>query len=62
MGFKYSKFAKELIKNSKIKLILIKDNLELAKFIRQNIYGEKLVIGMGAGSISSWMQELPNLL
>jgi UDP-N-acetylmuramate--alanine ligase len=62
LGFKYSKFAKELIKNSKIKLILIKDNLELAKFIRQNIYGEKIVIGMGAGSISSWMRELPNLL
>ena len=62
LGFKYSKFAKEIIKNSKIKLILIKNNLELAKFIRQNIYGEKLVIGMGAGSISSWMRELPNLL
>ena len=62
LGFKYSKFAKELIKNSKIKVILIQDNLELAKFIRQNIYGDKIVIGMGAGSISSWIRELPNLL
>jgi len=62
LGFKYSKFAKELIKNSKIKLILIKDNLELVKFILQNIYGDKIVIGMGAGSISNWMRELPILL
>ena len=53
LGFKYSKFAKELIKNSKIKVILIQDNLELAKFIRQNIYGDKIVIGMGTGSISN---------
>ena len=45
-----------------IKVILIQDNLELAKFIRQNIYGDKIVIGMGAGSISNWIRELPALL
>ena len=28
----------------------------------QNIYGQKIVIGMGAGSISSWMRDLPKLL
>ena len=62
LGFKYSKFANELIKNSKIKVILIKDKLDLEKFTRQNIYGDKIVIGMGAGSISSWIRELPTLL
>ena len=27
-----------------------------------NIYGKKIVIGMGAGTISTWMRELPKLL
>ena len=31
-------------------------------FIKQNIFGKKIVIGMGAGSISSWMRELPKLM
>jgi len=62
LGFKYSNFAKELIRNSKIKVILINNRLDLAKFTRQNIYGDKIVIGMGAGSISNWIRELPALL
>ena len=62
LGFTYSNFAREIIKNSNIKLILIKNNLDLAKFVKQNIYGDKIVIGMGAGSISSWMRKLPKLL
>ena len=41
---------------------MIKDQYELSKFIKQNIYGDKIVIGMGAGSISNWMKELPKLL
>ena len=35
---------------------------QLAKFIKANIYGKKIVIGMGAGTISSWMRELPKLI
>ena len=62
LGFKYSNFAKELIRNSKNKVILINNRLDLAKFTRQNIYGDKIVIGMGAGSISNWIRELPALL
>jgi len=61
LGFTLSNFAREIIKNSNVKLILIKNNLDLAKFIKQNIYGDKIVIGMGAGSISSWMRKLPKL-
>ena len=37
-------------------------NQQLANFIKANIYGKKIVIGMGAGTISSWMRELPKLL
>ena len=62
LPFSYLKFAKEIIKNSKVKLFLIKDNIQLAKFIKRNIYGKKMIIGMGAGTISNWMRKLPELM
>jgi UDP-N-acetylmuramate--alanine ligase len=62
LGFNYNNFAKDIIKNSNVKLFLINDQYELAKFIKNNIYGKKIVIGMGAGTISSWMKELPKLI
>jgi UDP-N-acetylmuramate--alanine ligase len=62
LGFSYLNFAKKVIKNSKVKLFLIDDKFQLAKYIKNNIYGKKIVIGMGAGSISTWMRELPKLL
>jgi UDP-N-acetylmuramate--alanine ligase len=62
LGFSYNSFAKEIIKNSKVKLFMVDDQYQLAKFIKSNIYGKKIVIGMGAGTISAWMKELPNLI
>ena len=62
LGFSYLNFAKEIIKNSKVKLFLVDDKYQLAKYIKNNIYGKKIVIGMGAGTISTWMRELPKLL
>ena len=62
LGFNYLNFAKQLIKNSKVKLFLVKDNIQLAKFLKKNMYGKKIVIGMGAGSISNWMKQLPSLM
>ena len=62
LPFSYLEFAKEIIKNSKVKLFLINDNIQLAKFIKRNIYGKKMVIGMGAGTISNWMRKLPELM
>ena len=62
LGFTYHKFAKEIIKNSKVKLFLVNDNIQLAKFLKKNMFGKKIVIGMGAGSISNWMRKLPELM
>ena len=62
LGFGYMNFAKEIIKNSKVKVYLVRDQYQLSKFVKQNIFGKKIVIGMGAGSISNWMKELPNLI
>jgi len=62
LGFDYSSFAKEIIKNSNIKLFMVNNQYELAKLIKNTIYGKKIVVGMGAGTISAWMRELPSLL
>jgi len=62
LGFDYNNFAKDIIRNSKVKLFMIQDQYQLAKFIKNNIYGKKIVIGMGAGTISAWMRELPKLI
>ena len=62
LGFSYQSFAKEIIKNSKVKLFMIENNAQLAKFLKANMYGKKIVVGMGAGSISNWMKELPKLM
>ena len=55
-------FAKEIIKNSKVKLFLVNDNKQLAIFLKKNMYGKKIVIGMGAGSISNWMRKILELM
>ncbi len=62
LGFDYYTFAKDLAKNSKVEMFIVKDKINLAKYIKQNIQSNKIVIGMGAGSISSWMRDLPNLI
>jgi UDP-N-acetylmuramate--alanine ligase len=62
LGFNYTNFAKTIIKNSKVKLFMINNQYELAKLIKNTIYGKKIVVGMGAGTISAWMRELPSLI
>ena len=62
LGFRYESFAKSIIKNSEVKLFMVENNNQLAKYLKQNMYGKKIVVGMGAGSISNWIKELPNLM
>jgi len=62
LGFSYFNFAKEIIKNSKVKLFFVNDCNQLAMFVKKNMYGKKIVLGMGAGSISNWMRKLPKLM
>ena len=62
LGFSYNSFAKDIIKNSKIKLFIVNNQYELARLIKNTIYGKKIVVGMGAGTISAWMRELPDIL
>ena len=62
LGFSYFEFAKEIIQNSKVKLFIVNDLDQLAKFLKNNMSGKKIVIGMGAGSISNWMKKISRLI
>ena len=41
---------------------MVNDLDQLAKFLKNNMSGKKIVIGMGAGSISNWMKKIPQLI
>ena len=62
LGFDYKDFAQKIIKNSNVKLFMVENNKQLANYFKHNTYGKKIVVGMGAGSISNWIKELPNLM
>ena len=61
LNFSYQSFAKLIIKNSNVRLIQVEDENQLKKFVKQNSFGDKIYIGMGAGSISNWMKNLKNI-
>ena len=58
----YYKFSEQIAKKSKLQVFLVNNQYELAKFLKQNLSAENIVIGMGAGSISGWIKELPGLM
>ena len=58
LNFSYTSFASLIAKNSKVKLIMLKDEIELKKITNNLAFGNKIFIAMGAGSISSWVRKL----
>ena len=62
LNFSYDSFAKLIIKNSQVKLIQIEDEVQLKRYVKQNLFGNKIYIGMGAGSISNWMKDLKSII
>ena len=47
-----------LSKNSRVNLIMIKNEIQLKKVIRNLAFGNKIFIAMGAGSVSNWVRNL----
>ena len=41
---------------------MVNNQYEIAKFLKNYLKPEKIVIGMGAGSISNWIKQLPKLM
>jgi UDP-N-acetylmuramate--alanine ligase len=56
--FNLIKFAEMIAKNYKTQVILVKNNIELSKYLKKNLISDEIVIGMGAGIISKWMANL----
>jgi UDP-N-acetylmuramate--alanine ligase len=51
-------FAKLISKNSKVQVIIIKNEVDLRKFFIKNLLSDEIVICLGAGSISKWIREM----
>ena len=62
LNLNYNEFAKQIIKQSKVRVFLVNSKNQLAKFLKNFLNQENIVIGMGAGSISNWIKELPSLM
>ncbi len=63
-NFKFSifKFGNLIAKNSNTQVIIIKDEIDLANYLKKNLMNDEIVIGMGAGIVSKWMTKVKNLL
>ena len=57
---KYNKirFAKLISKFSQTQTIIVKNELDITKYLKKNLISNEVIIGMGAGSISKWMYNL----
>ena len=55
-------FPRFLVKNSKTQIVIVKNERELSTYFKKNLISNELIIGMGAGVISRWMQRLKYLI
>ncbi len=66
-GEKYDKnfnlisFGKQISINSNVQVIILKNEIELRSYMKKNLIKNEIIIGMGAGSISSWMRNLKTI-
>ena len=61
-NFNYVDFAKSISKKSKVSVFLVENKFNLIKYLKSNTKPGEIVVGMGAGSISNWIRELPKFL
>ncbi len=58
LKFNIVKFARSISKNSSTQVIIVKDELDLRKYLKKNLISNEIIIGMGAGLISKWIAGL----
>ncbi len=58
LSYNQDSLAKLISQNSKTQVVIIKNQLDVQKYLNKCLVGNEIVIGMGAGSISKWMSEL----
>ena len=57
-NFNLVKFGESIMKNSNTQVIIVKNEIELTKYLGKNLISDEIIIGMGAGLISKWMAGL----
>ena len=58
ISFDLIKFSNLIAKNSNTQVIIVKNEVDLSKYLKKNLISDEIVIGMGAGVISKWMRGL----
>ena len=58
LNFNLVKFASSISINSNTQVIILKNEIDLSKFLKKNLISNEIVIGMGAGIISRWIAGL----
>jgi UDP-N-acetylmuramate--alanine ligase len=62
LKFNLINFANLIARNSKTQVIIVKNQIELSKYLKKNLTSNEIIIGMGAGIISKWMRELKTII
>ncbi len=60
--FDLTRFANLISKNSNSQVILIKNEIDLNKYLKKNLISNEIIIGMGAGAVSKWITKLKHSL
>ncbi len=61
-NYNQTEFGNQISNLSKTQVILVKNFSEIEKFCKKNLISNEIIIGMGAGTISSYMRDLKILL
>ena len=56
--FDLIQFANLIAKNSKTRVVCVKNEFDLYNYFRKNLASNEIIIGMGAGIISKWMANI----
>ncbi len=56
--FKLVDFAKMITRHSNTQVMIIRHLKEIEKYLKNSLFDDEIIIGMGAGSISKYMREL----
>ena len=60
--FNLVKFAELIARNSSTQVIIVKNEIDLSKYLKKNLISDEIIIGMGAGLISKWITNLKFLI
>jgi UDP-N-acetylmuramate--alanine ligase len=58
LNFDLTKFSELIAKYSITQFIIVKNEVDICKYLKKNLMNDEIIIGMGAGLISKWMRGL----